>query len=137
MTDQNQSRIFVTEVNDTAAETMMIFYCRSGRIDAFLDTKNVLLSDDQLDTGKGPNLMYRVDSQQAKTIPTQGTLVDDEPDATALAFDIARDDIVFAAFKNASSKIVMRVLRREASSLDYTFSTRGFKDALRAVNNCQ
>ncbi|WP_075831019.1 hypothetical protein [Deinococcus marmoris] len=137
MTDANTSMVVVAEINDTQGETAMAFICRDGKASAFLNTKNNLMSSGEYDLERSPNLMYRVDSQQAKTIPSQTGLTSGEPDLTLLAFDDARDAILTAAFTNTTSKIVMRVLRNNGSALDYTFSTGGFKEAMRAVNSCK
>ncbi|GGR68064.1 hypothetical protein GCM10008959_32680 [Deinococcus seoulensis] len=137
MTDANDSYIAVGEINDTSASTVFLIYCREGQAEFYLKTKNTLLSADDYDMERTPNLMYRVDAQQAKTIPTDTVSKGGEPDYTALAFDTARTQILLTAFNNAQQKIVFRILRNDASALDYTFSTKGFKEAWRAVKNCK
>jgi hypothetical protein len=137
MTDANESYVVVAEVNDTEANTYFSFLCRNGNPDIYLNTKNELLTSSDYDSGRSPNLMYRVDNQQAKTLPTLTASNNDAPDLTTLAFDTARDQILVAAFKNAQSKVTVRILRNSGSPLDYTFYVRGFKQAMTAVNNCK
>ncbi|MBX8464635.1 hypothetical protein [Deinococcus sp. RIT780] len=137
MTDANESYVVIAEVNDTSAETTLAILCRQGKPEIFLNTKNDLLSVEDYDMERSPNLMYRVDAQQAKTIPTTVTTKDGEPDYTTLGFDVPRTQILVTALTNAQQKITFRILRKGASALDYTFSTRGFKDAWRGVKNCK
>jgi hypothetical protein len=137
MTDANESYMLIGEINDTAGATAFYIICREGQAEVFLKTKNTLLSADDHAVKRTPNLMYRVDAQQAKTIPTATALKNDEPDYTALTFDKARTQILLTAFSNAQQKIAVRILRNDASALDYTFSTKGFKDAWRNVKSCK
>ncbi|WP_145999363.1 hypothetical protein [Deinococcus sp. UR1] len=137
MTDANESFIAIGEVNDTSASTVFLIFCREGQVEFYLKTKNPLLSVDDYDMKRTPNLMYRVDTQQSKTIPSITATKNDEPDYTTLAFDKARGQILLTAFSNAQQKIAFRILRNDASALDYTFSTKGFKDAWRNVKSCK
>lgn len=137
MTDANQSFVVIAENNDTTAETTLDLICRGGNVEIYLNTKNDLLSADDYDLERAPNIMYRVDAQQAKTIPTVVTTNNDEPDYTTLGFDVARTQIMLAALTNAQQKITIRILRNGASALDYTFSTKGFKDGMRMIKNCK
>ena len=43
---------------------------------------------------------------------------------------------VFTAFKNAQSKIIIRVMRRGMSELTFTFPTKGFNQAVKLINSC-
>ncbi|ANE44023.1 hypothetical protein [Deinococcus puniceus] len=137
MTDANKSTVAVAEINDTEANTFFSFLCRNGQPDVYLQTKNDLLTTSDYDADRYPNLMYRVDSQQAKTLPSDGATDNGKIDLTTMAFDTARDQILVAAFKNAQSKVTVRILRNSASALDYTFYVKGFKQAMTAVNNCK
>lgn len=137
MTDANKSHVVIAEINDTNANTLFYFFCRDGQPDVFLETKNDLLTFGEYEAGRYPNLMYRVDSQQAKTLPTDGATDNGETDLKTMAFDTARDQILVAAFKNAQSKVTVRILRNSSSALDYTFNVKGFKQAMTAVNNCK
>ena len=137
MTDANESFVVIAEVNDTSAETTFLILCRNGQPRMYFDTKNDLLSVEDYDMDRSPNLMYRVDAQQAKTIPTVPTMQDGEPDYTTLGFDTARTQIMLTALTNAQQKITFRILRNGASALDYTFSTKGFKEAWRNVKSCK
>lgn len=137
MTDANQSFVVIAEINDTTAETTLDLICRGGNVEIYLNTKNDLLSADDYDLERAPNIMYRVDAQQAKTIPTVVTTNNDEPDYTTLGFDEARTQIMLAALTNAQQKITIRILRNGASALDYTFSTKGFKDGMRMIKHCK
>ncbi|MCD0168620.1 hypothetical protein [Deinococcus sp. 23YEL01] len=137
ITDENQSAIFIREVNDTTTDTVAIFFCRKGQPQFYLSTKNMLLTQEDYDAEVTPNLIYRVDAQQPKPVETASVSDDDGPKLTAIAATGSGDQTLFTAFKNAQSKVVIRVMRNGLSELTYTFATKGFTQAAKLVNNCQ
>lgn len=137
ITDENRSGIFVREVNDTNSATVAGFLCREGRPQFYLFTKNMLLTQEDYDAEIIPSLIYRVDAQQPKTVEMTSVTSDGEPDLTSIAASGSGDQTLFTAFKNAQSKVVIRVMRNGMSELTYTFPTKGFTQAAKLVNNCQ
>ena len=137
MTDENQSIVIVSEVNDTAGNTGVYFRCRgSGGYEVFLRTKNALLTEANYDAEKFPNVMYRVDKQTAKTIPSEGVVSGDQREYTVLTFSDSNARALHQAFV-AANKLAIRILRDGLSPLDYTFNARGFIAGMKAVNNCR
>lgn len=135
ITDENNSVVVVVEINDTAANTFLRIRCRQGAPDVFLITKNPLMTQEDWEANVFPDLVYRVDAQQPKTLATDGVIADDESVLNELAF--VNDTVLIQALTNATSKVVMRVMRNGMSPLDYTFATKGFAQAMKAVNNCR
>ncbi|GAA5500603.1 hypothetical protein Dxin01_00325 [Deinococcus xinjiangensis] len=137
MTDENQGRLIVQEINDTSGSTMMLFQCRgAGSFEAYLITKNTLVTAEDYDANLFPDLMYRMDSQPAKTLKTDGATDSGEPDYNTLAFTKAGSNALFQSFVNGN-KVAVRVLRRGLSALDYTFSAKSFTAGFKNVNNCK
>lgn len=135
ITDENKGAVYVPEINDTNANTFLRFSCQMGRVEVFLNTKNPLLSLDDWDNDVTPQLIYRVDAQQPKTLETNAVVSDDEPVLEALG--VLNDAVLVQAFTNATSKVVIRVMRNGMNPLDYTFATKGFAQAMKAVNSCR
>jgi hypothetical protein len=135
ITDENKSVVAVAEVNDTDANTFLRFRCIAGAVDVILFTKNPLVTLTDWENDVSPQLIYRVDAQQPKTLITNGIVSDDEPVLTALGLE--NDNVLVQAFTNATSKVVIRIVRRDMSPLDYTFATKGFAQAMKAVNSCR
>lgn len=137
ITDENKGLVFIREINDTTGDTTAGFLCRKGQPQFYLFTKNMLLTQDDYDAELTPNLIYRVDSQQPKTVETTSVTRSGEAELTALAATSSGDQTLFTAFRNAQSKIVIRVMRNGMSELTYTFPTKGFTQAAKLVNNSQ
>ena len=138
MTDANTGRLIVAEVNDTQAATVIGVKCLgNGDFDIFLKTKNPLMTAASYENEAFPKLMYRMDSQPAKTISTVG-VIDDKgaPIYNSLAFGDAEDKALLQAFIKGN-KVAIRVLRDGMSQLDYTFNARGFTAGFKAINNCK
>lgn len=137
ITDENQSNLYVDEVNDTVNKTYVNFQCEGGRFVFYLNSKDILLSQQQFDDDTPPDFVYRVDSQQPKTLKTVTASSDDKPDLNTLAVEDRSDLTILNAFKGAQSKVVIRVLRQGMRELTFTFPVKGFAQGLKAVNNCK
>ena len=138
ITDGNTSHIFIDETNsDNYAE----FYCTKGQPVFYLNSAVLLLSQDDYDSDKTPNLTYRVDSQTPKTIPTVTVSEGDDPEDNShlatLAVEDKSDALIFSAFKNASSKVAIRLTRSNGREVTFTFATKGFAQAWAKVNGCK
>lgn len=137
ITDANKSNVYIDEVNDTVNKTYVNFQCEGGKFVFYLNAKDILLSKQQFEADTPPNIVYRVDAQAAKTLATVTASREDEPDLNTLAVEDKNDLTVLNAFKNAQSKVVIRVLREGMRELTFTFPVKGFAQGLKAVNNCK
>lgn len=138
ITDSNTSHLFVDEAtNDDYIE----FFCEKGQPIFYLNSTTEILSQEDYDDDKTPNLIFRVDSQTPKTIPTVTVNQSDDPDdyshLSTLAVEDKNDPLIFSAFKNASSKVAIRVTRSNGRELTFTFPVKGFTQALAKINNCK
>lgn len=138
ITDANQGRVAIGEINDTTASTIVMFFCQgAGAFDVYLTTKNPLMSQEEYDTLTTPPLMFRVDSQPAKTMNTQTATYDNAPDLTSVSFSDANGKALYSAFAAAQSKVTIRIVRNGMSALDYVFPAKGFLAAFKKVNYCR
>lgn len=136
ITDENTSTLFVREVNDTGGNNVVMFKCAAGQPAFYLLNKSPLLTQEDSSNGITPNLIYRVDSQNPKTLTTTGATRGGQPVLEALTLMPGGDATLFTAFKNAQSKVVIRVLRRGMSELTFTFRTKGFNQAVKLIDSC-
>lgn len=133
----NSSTVYVDEVNDTTNKTFVGFQCDEGKPYFYLVSKNTLVTTQMYKTNTYPTLTYRVDSQTARSLPTQSWGEGEDFDGTRLLVSDEADPVMLAAFKNAKSKVVLRVARPNLSELVYTFPTKGFAEGLKKINNCK
>ncbi|MFD2608561.1 hypothetical protein ACFSR9_03780 [Deinococcus taklimakanensis] len=138
MTDANLGAVFIREVNDRDINTLFLLKCDgTGGYDFYLMTKNPLMTQADFDLEATPDLMYRIDTQTARTLSTSTVFTDDDPDLTSLSFSATGDRTLFDAFWVARNKVTVRVLRRGMSALDYVFPAKGFIEAYRKIGRCR
>lgn len=136
ITDENRSMLIIPEINDTDAKTFIRFKCVRGTPEAFLVSKNELVSADNWDADLYPTVTFRVDTQQPKTLQMNG-VQDTEGGAILESLGFESDQTVIQALSNAKSKVVFRVNRIGLSPLDFTFSPKGFAQGMKAIGNCK
>lgn len=137
ITDENTSTLFVRELNDTGGNNVVMFKCEQGHPEFYLLNKSNLLTQEDYDASVLPQVIYRVDSQAPKTLPTSSVTSDGTPKLTALSLAGNTDATMFTAFSNAQSKVILRVLRKGMKELTFTFPTKGFNQAVKIIGNCQ
>lgn len=134
----NSSTLYVDEANDTTNKTFVGFQCDDkGGMYFYLSSKNTLVTNQMYKTNSYPTITYRVDNQTARSLPTLSWGEGEEFDGTRLLVADEVDPVMLAAFKNARSKVVIRVARPNLSELVYTFPTKGFATGLKKINNCK
>lgn len=137
MTDANQGKIVIREINDASGSTFIFLRCMGqGNFDMYLMTKNPLMSEADYEEDATPDVMYRIDSQAAKTLPTLGVTNHDKPDLNSLTFT-DNDDLVLHNAFIAANKITVRILRNGMSNLDYVFPAKGYIAAWNKINRCK
>lgn len=94
------------------------------------------MTEEQRNAEEFPSLMYRIDKFPAKTIPSEGVTVDDEPSLNNLAFSEKNQSDLIQAL-TVGNKVAVRVLRNGMKQLDYTFNAKGFIAGMKAVQNCK
>lgn len=138
MTDANLGALVIREVNDRDVNTLFLLKCDdTGGYDFYLITKNPLMTRADFDLEATPDLMYRIDTQAARTLSTRTALSDDAPDLTSLSFSATGTRALFDAFWVARNKVTVRVQRRGMSALDYVFPAKGFIEAYRKISSCR
>ncbi|MFC4426247.1 hypothetical protein [Deinococcus navajonensis] len=138
ITDRNTSSIYI---DAQAGDTYVEFDCRKGLPVFYLFTEDQLMTQDEYDEEAWPDLTYRVDNQTARTIPGLSLEQDEDPDdethLMSLVVEDKNDALIFTAFKNAQTRVALRVTRANGRELTYVFAVKGFAQALKAVNNCK
>lgn len=138
ISDRNTSSIFI---DAQAGKTYVEFDCLKGVAVFYLFAADQLMTQDDYDEEAWPDLTYRVDNQTARTIAGLSLEPDedaeDETHLRSLAVEDKNDALMFSAFKNAQTKVALRVTRPDGRELTYTFPVKGFAQALKAVNNCK
>ncbi|EYB66536.1 hypothetical protein DEIPH_ctg103orf0068 [Deinococcus phoenicis] len=137
ITGANTSSVFLDEVNDTVNKTYVELSCQQGGAVFYLYTKDPLYTLADYKAGTTPDIVYRVDTLAARTVPTVWIGEENKPVLTALAVPDELDPQLLGAFKSARSKVLMRVKRSDGRELTYTFPVRGLPQALQAVNHCR
>lgn len=134
----NTSSVFI---DADKSDDFVEFYCTDGAPVFYLNAAENVLSQADFEANKTPALSYTVDSQSAKTMPLATVKqIDDPEDDTHLHTLVVADEndaAIFSAFKNATSKVVFKFTRSDKKQITLTFSTKGFTQALKAVNNCK
>lgn len=138
ITDRNTSSIYLDE---NSSDTYVEFLCTKGVPVFYLHTANLLLTQDEYDQDKIPALAYRVDSQQVRVVPAalleESEDPEDETHLRSLAVTDKNDALLLNAFRNAQTRVALRVTRSGGRELTYTFPVKGFAQALKAVKNCK
>lgn len=120
-------------------EDFVEFYCTKGAPVFYLNLADPVMTQAEFDADKSPALTYQVDSQPAKTLPTVVIEEDSEDNShlSTLAVDDKNDPAIFAAFKGATTKVVLQLTRTDKTKISLTFPTKGLDQALKAINNCK
>ncbi len=138
ITDGNTGHLFVDEAN---SNNYVEFSCDKGKPVFYMYAGVEIMSPDDYDAGKTPELTFRVDSQTPKKVGTVTVNKGDDPADTShlstLAVEDKSDPVLFSAFKNASSKVALRVTRSNGRDLTLTFPVKGFAQAWAKLNNCK
>ncbi|GGK37421.1 hypothetical protein GCM10008955_34140 [Deinococcus malanensis] len=138
ISDRNTSSIYLDE---QSSDTYVEFVCTDGIPVFYLHTGNLLMTQAEYDQDKIPALTYRVDSQTARVVPAasleEAEDMDDDTHLTSLAVTDRNDALMLSVFRNAQTRVALRVTRSGGRELTYMFPVRGFTQALKAVNNCR
>ena len=133
MYDQNAGMVFVDEAADRTGLTYVAFVCDDGSAQFRLYAPTILGSY----AGEKVDFSIRVDKGAVKS--GLATLQHDNKTGrlSRIEMGYGASMEILTMFMAAKSQVVIRVDRSSGSAVTYTFPTKGFMQAYRAINSCE
>ena len=133
----NTSVVYVDEVNDTTNKTYVGFQCSEGVPYFFLSSKNPLVTPQMLKSEQYPKLTYQADGGAVRTLNALPWGQGEEFKPNLLLVEEEEDANMLKLFRNARSKVVLKVKRTGLSDLVFTFAVSGFERGFQAIKACR
>ncbi|GAA5503627.1 hypothetical protein Dxin01_03386 [Deinococcus xinjiangensis] len=133
MYDQNASMVFVDDSADRSGKTYAAFVCDSG------DAQFLLYSPTILGSYAGEKLDFSIRADKGVVKSGLATLQHDNQTGRLsrieMGYGVSME--ILTMFMSAKNQVVIRVDRSSGSAVTYTFPTKGFMQAYRAINSCE
>lgn len=137
ITDENQSVLFVGEVNDTDALTFIRIQCVINKYEVYFRTKHALyLTNEEGKVFETPSVTYRFDSiPPVINVETSSVFGATTEEVLTNVVTFHTEDSAKKFLKGAltAKKLVVRINRLKGQPLDYTFNLSGFKTAFQKM----
>lgn len=133
MYDQNASMVFVDDVADKTGKTYVAFVCDNGAAQFRLYAPTVLGSY----AGEKVDFSIRADKGTVKTGLANLQHDNSTGRLSRIEMGYGASMEILTMFMAAKTQVIVRVERSSGSTVNYTFPTKGFMQAYRAINSCE
>ncbi|MFD2610789.1 hypothetical protein ACFSR9_15320 [Deinococcus taklimakanensis] len=135
---ENTSMIAIHEENDTGRLTYITLECRgTGRMAVYVQSKNMLLTQEDFDLEIMPKVSYRIDNGALKSLevyPAHEFDANGEPVPDLAAVGLPGD--VLGEIARAGKRIQIVIERNGFSKLTYSFPTYGLETSMKLIQFC-